>query len=328
MEAVVLKRQGQSYTEIATHFQVARITIIKLVKKHRESGYVKDAPKTGRKRATTVRDDRRLVRASLQNRRLTSTDLRQVLVDSGVMITTRTVRNRLREAGLAGCIAAKKPLLSSANKKARLAFARRHQHWTVTDWGRVLWSDECSVELCSSKTRIYVRRRSGERYKEQCLAPTVKFGGGKLMVWGCFSAGGVGELRRVEGSMTQHSYKVILEDAMTTSADKLFDMGNYYFQQDNAPCHKAKSVMDFLAQKKFQVLDWPPQSPDFNPIENLWGLLKRKVAKARPTNINQLWVKIQAAWQQILPEEITRLIQSMPHRMKTAISAKGGSTRY
>lgn len=328
MEAVILKRQGQSYTEIATRLQASRVAIINLVKKHRESGSVKDSIKSGRKRATTVRDDRMLVRASLKNRRLTSTDLRQVLVDLGVTVTSRTVRYRLREAGLTGCIAAKKPLLSSANRRARLAFARLHRNWTVTDWERVLWSDESTVELCSSKKRIYVRRRSGERYKERCLAPTMKFGGGKVMVWGCFSAGGVGELRRVEGSMTQHSYKLILDDAMIPSADRLFGAENYIFQQDNAPCHKAKSVTAYLDQKKLQVLDWPAQSPDFNPIENLWGLVKHKVSKTRPTNLNQLWVKIQEAWQQVTPEEITRLIQSMPQRMKTAISARGGSTRY
>lgn len=99
-----------------------------------------------------MRDNRKLVRSSLQTCRLTSKDLRQVLVDRGVTVTARTVRNRLREAGLDGCIAAKKPLLNLANKKSRLAFARRHQLWTAADWGRVLWSDEGTVELYSSNT--------------------------------------------------------------------------------------------------------------------------------------------------------------------------------
>ena len=60
IEAVVLKRQGQSYTEIATRLHVSRCSIIYLVKKHRESGSVKDATGRGRKRSTTVCNDKKL----------------------------------------------------------------------------------------------------------------------------------------------------------------------------------------------------------------------------------------------------------------------------
>ena len=144
------------------------------------------------------------------------------------------------------------------------------------------------------------------------------------MVWGCFSAAGVGELRRVEGTMSQHSYREMLEEAMLPSAERLFGRGDYIFQQDNAPCHKAKFIMDFLGQKKISVLDWLPQSPDFNPIENLGDLLKQKVAKTRPGNLDQLWERIKEAWGQISQEEINRLINSMPERMKLAISAREG----
>ncbi len=63
--------------------------------------------------------------------------------------------------------------------------------------------------------------------------------------------------------------------------------------QDNAPCHKAKVVMSYFSEQDFEIMDWSPQSPDLNPIENLWKILGVKVMERNPTNTEDLWVKIQ-----------------------------------
>lgn len=328
MAVVRRKDAGFSYTAIAKTFGVSRQAVISLISKYRETGSVKDVPGCGRKRATSVREDRNLVRASLQNRKLTAVELRQQLAAAGTDVTVQTVRSRLREAGLNSRVAAKKPLVTAANKRARLQFAKDHCNWSADDWKRVLWSDEASFELFDSRRHVLVRRRIGERYDAQCVVPTVKFGGGKLMVWGCFSGGGLGELRRVTGTLNAAGYKELLQDSMLPSAKRLFRRGRFVFQQDNAPCHKARSVMDYLGRKQVDLLMWPPQSPDFNPIENLWGIVKRKVALSKPTTLEDLWTKVLEAWQSIGQEEIDRLLASMPRRMKLALRAKGGITKY
>ena len=328
MEMVSMKEQGSSYTELAQMFQVTRRTVIQLVKKHRSTSSVQDIHRSGRKRSTTVREDRLLIRSSLQNRRLTSSDLKRDLELYGIDLTARSVRNRLIEGGLSGRIAAKKPLLSEKNRAARLEFAMTHRDWTVEDWKKVLWSDESTVELFSSKRRVFVTRRPGERYKKECMVPSVHFGGGKLMVWGCFCSNGLGELRRVQGTMDQHSYKTMLIDAMIPSAERLFNGDQFIFQQDNAPCHKARSGTELLQERQISAMNWPAQSPDFNPIENLWRILKKKVGQSKPTNLNELWEKLQEAWRSITEEEITRLVNSMPQRIKSAIKNRGGSTKY
>jgi len=240
----------------------------------------------------------------------------------------RSIRNRLIEGGLSGRIAAKKPLLSEKNRAARLEFAMMHRDWTVEDWKKVLWSDESTVELFKSKRReledVQVR---GTRMSAWYLQFTLG-GGGKLMVRDCFCSSGLGELRRVKGTMDQHTYTKMLIDAMIPSAERLFNGDLFIFQQDNAPCHKARSVTELLKESDISVMDWPPQSPDFNPIENLWRILKKKVGQSKPTNLNELWEKLQEAWRSITEEEITRLINSMPQRMKSAIKNRGGSTKY
>ena len=105
-------------------------------------------------------------------------------------------------------------------------------------------------------------------------------------------------------------------------------MRHCIFQQDNAPCHKAASVDAYLRRAHVVTMEWPPQSPDFNPIENLWVILKRKVAAERPGNLNSLWEVLQRAWESISQQQIASLVGFMPERMKLAVAAKGGATRF
>ena len=62
------------------------------------------------------------------------------------------------------------------------------------------------------------------------------------------------------------------------------------FMQDNAPCHKARVVMDYLRENNIRTLDWPPQSPDLNPIEHIWAIIKQNLYSYNdfPKNIVEL----------------------------------------
>ena len=75
-------------------------------------------------------------------------------------------------------------------------------------------------------------------------------------------------------------------------------------------------------------MNWPPQSPDLNPIEHLWDILDKKIDKCNVTSQNTLWEQIQAAWQEISLDTLKKLVMSMPDRMKAVIKAKGYHTKY
>ncbi|MGH0115852.1 UNVERIFIED_CONTAM: hypothetical protein FKN15_054208 [Acipenser sinensis] len=121
------------------------------------------------------------------------------------------------------------------------------------------------------------------------------------MLWGCFSSAGTGHFVKIEGRMDGAKYREILQENLLQSAKKLKLGRKFTFQQDNDPKHKAKATLEWLKNKKVNVLQWPSQSPDLNPIENLWHYLKIVVHKRRPTNLNNLEQICQEEWVKITP---------------------------
>lgn len=174
-----------------------------------------------------------------------------------------------------------------------------------------------------------VRRRVGEKYKEECIIRRVKHPL-SVMVWSIISGKGTGRLYIVEGTMRQDQYIQVLESKMLPQVKEWFPDGDFVFMQDSAPCHKAKRVTEYLKKQKIKVLDWPGNSPDLNPIENLWELLKREISKVLVTNKRQLIEKLIVEWHRNpqIKENCVKLIESMPQRIKSVIQAKGEVTKY
>ncbi len=135
------------------------------------------------------------------------------------------------------------------------------------------------------------------------------------------SSAGVGPLCFLKTNVTAPVYQDILEHFMLPSADQLFKDADFIFQQDLAPAHTAKSTKSWLN-------DWPANSPDLNPIENLWGIVKRKMRDTRPKNADELKATVKETWASIPPQQCHKLITSMPRRIEAVIKAKGAPTKY
>ena len=195
----------------------------------------------------------------------------------------------------------------------------------------MLFSDESTFEIMSSKQRIFVRRRPGEKFSDQCVHPTVKHGGKNVMVWGCISGYGVGKLHMCQGHVNAQQYLSILQGPMLESARNLipFPGNTFTFQEDNAPFHTARIVKTWMtAQEDFRRLPWPAQSPDMSPIESLWNSLKRKVHLVKSGSKDELFSTIQHYWNQYTVEDMQKLVDTMPRRARDLYRAKGGHTKW
>ncbi len=149
-----------------------------------------------------------------------------------------------------------------------------------------------------------------------------------VMIWAAMSSAGVGPLCFLKSTVNAAIYQEILEHFMLPSADKLYGDADFIFQQDLAPAHTAKGTKSWFNDHGVTVLDWPANSPDLNPIENLWGIVKRKMRDSRPNNADELKATVKETWASIPPQQCHKLITSTPRRIDAVIKAKGAPTKY
>ncbi|KAL0160049.1 hypothetical protein M9458_043774, partial [Cirrhinus mrigala] len=203
------------------------------------------------------------------------------------------------------------PLLKPAHVQARLQFAKEHPDDPEEAWEKVMWSDETKIELFEIKTPLAVfwRKKEGE-YNSKNTIPTMKHGGGNMMLWGCFSAKSTGRLHRIEGRMDGATYREILGKNLLALVRALKMGRRWVFQHDNDPKHTARATKEWLHKKHFKVLESPSQSLDLNPVENLWRELKLCVAQRQPQNLKDLEKTCMEKWAKILAAVCANLVKN------------------
>lgn len=325
---VNLYRSGEKQVNIARSFNINKSIVSRIIRQYRVFDDVSVKKKSGRPRKTTPYQDKRILRYAKNEPFLGSSRIkRRISEELGVEVSSRTVRGRLLEGNLLGRRPAKKPLLSKKNRRARLKFAQTHVHWVEHDWKKIIWSDESKFCLIKSDGINYVRRPKNQRFNPKYTCPTVKHGGGSVMVWGCFSGFGIGPLHKIEGNMDRFQYKDILENQMVPYADEIMPL-RHQFQQDNDPKHTSRFVKQWFVRERINVLEWPSQSPDLNPIENLWEILDSKIRGKQYRNNVELFEALREAWKNMDPMIITKLIRSMPKRCQGIIKNNGYFLKY
>ena len=152
--------------------------------------------------------------------------------------SVETIRRGLRGIGMKPLVKKKRPSLSKRHRRERLDFAIGHKDWTVEDWKKVIWSDETKINRFGSDGRKWVWKKQGEALSDRLVDGTLKYGGGSLMMWGCFCWDRVEYACKIDGKMDKELYCRILDDYLLDSIEYYgLERNNIIFQQDNDPKH-------------------------------------------------------------------------------------------
>jgi len=195
----------------------------------------------------------------------------------------------------------------------------------------VTFSDESTFTVRPERGEARVWRRSHERYLPACLRPSFKSGRLSFSVWAAFSERGRSPLVRVNGRLNQFLYMdIIHEHLLPFIEDKHGDTGNLLLLEDNCGPHRALKVGTYMALHCVQRLDWAPQSPDMNAIENLWAMLEARPRDRPqpPTTLDGLFDALCEEWARLPDSYLSDLWRSMPDRVTALVNARGHSTKY
>lgn len=266
-------------------------------------------------RKVSKRTIRRLVRAA-SNKVISASQLRYSL---GLNISVRRVQQLLNcSPYLKYSKMSRGPWLSKSHMRQRVEWASEHISFNC---GRVIFSDEKKFNLDGPDGFKYYWH---DLRKDKRIFSTRCHGGSSVMIWAAIFQGGRSQLAVLDGNQTAESYVRTLNNFLLPILEEN-DRDDYVFQQDGAAIHTAYLTKHFLLLRNIRVICWPPHSPDLNPIENVWGLLARKVYANDRTfeTKTELQGAIVQAWQQLEQNTIDTLVNSMQKRCISVILKKG-----
>ncbi|GFU64299.1 transposable element Tc1 transposase [Trichonephila clavipes] len=248
---------------------------------------------SGATRKTTRREDRRIVRQALVDPTVTLSTIRADVI---IAIVPQKISRHLAEVNLKS----KRPFralpLTPEHRQLRLQWCQARSMWNVTDWQKVVFSDESRFVLGTDDTRVWAWR---------CPAYDIR---STLIV--------------MRGTLTVQRYVV---DILRPHVGPFLNgLPGVIFQQDNFRPHTARVAQDFL--RHFQTLPWPTRSTVLFPVEYVGDQLKRQMPSCH--SVHDLELAVQDLWAHLPQDNIRCLINSMPDRVAACIAAGGGPTRY
>jgi transposase len=322
--ADIARELDLSYQQV---YYFINCTAQRLTPRHRNSG---------RRPAIAPPERQRLaafVRRNTETRRMTATALAHTLWPDE-SIGEASVLTALRSMGIGRHLAYRKPPLSERAKQQRLQFALDHINWTYTEWQDIFFTDEAYFALGAGNLREWVWRDRHEAGHPDVINTRTRRT--SVMVWAGIHGHHKSPLffwdRSLHGTITAATYcEYIIPLIVRERVQERRNGIELILQQDNAPAHTAARTRQVLEFYELTTLQWPPYSPDLNPIENVWGAMKAWLARHYPIpsrRTDTIQQAVREAWDAVSQDTVERIIRSLPDRMRAVISARGGHTQW
>jgi transposase len=326
---------GGSWRRIATILETPVRTVRTTVTLSATRFHGKSQPRSGRPIIYNDRDERSILRVVRQKPKITYAKLSQ---ETGLKFSRDTYRRILAKYGIANWIAMKRPLLTTENASNRQRWYTERKEWD-TEWSDVIFSDECSFERGSGKRPTWVFRTPNQKWHKDFIVPHIKGRDISIMIWAAIWIGGKSDLVVMERDQdaprkgySARSYLAVLDDQIP----RCWQPGRI-FMQDNASIHTAGVIKEWFDTHGISRLEWPPFSPDLNPIENVWAILKARVLDKWPHLLGSgasqeayevLAIALRHEWDNLEQEIIDNCIRSMKSRVESVRNAAGWYTKF
>jgi transposase len=323
---IQLFNQGKSKAEIIRQTHFSRPFVDRWVAAAKDGRGPVDKHRPGSPRKLS-QSDRVTIRAMLKGKQGRSTRKVAALFTARKhkTVSRESIRAVAKQTGLKPYAKCSKPLLTEDHRRRRLEFVEMYQN---INWRQVLFTDETTFTLFGQPNRkvdiIWEENRDIVSGKW-----TVKHAA-KLHAWGGISFYGKTELYLFTENLDSDLYIKILS-ARVGQAEAMFPGGVWMLQQDGDPKHTSKKSVKWLEDNVPSFIPkehWPANSPDLNPIEHIWQLLKNQVYGRQPRTIDALKRIIQEEWNQLNFQLLHNLVDSMPRRFAAVVANRGGPTKY
>ena len=320
---VALDKLHISRSDIAATIPCNPKTVTRWTHRWRDEHSLQDAERSGRPRCTDDDTDASIVDLAEEKKFVTP---KQITAELGLECSARTTRRRLDEAGLHGRVARSEYPFDESDIRRRLAFAEGYAGWSTADWERVIFSDETHIEVYG-RSRVWVQRPETAAFDPDYITNRMVHSD-RVSLWGCFCARGIGQAEIFVGEFDAAKYVDILQHSLIQTALHFYPREPWYFQQDNAPQHTSRLVRRWFHNHGVTLLDFPPYSPDLNPIENLWGILKPRVEAHLAREISEVEQVLREEWEGLDTALLASLAHSMPARCAAVVASRGHRAPY
>ena len=342
MEIIGMCEGGISFAAVGRKLNMSEDTVRKIWNRQKIVPSRESAPRSGRPSKFTDRDRRHIVRYVTKNRTTRREPLADISKDLNLNVHPDTIAKVLKDAGLNHRIERKRPFLTNEHRKKRLEFAHKYIHFTLDDWIRVIFTDEMVMQTGQDVGQHRVWRFPEEEYKEDCCAATHISGFKKIKVWGGMRYGKLSALVVLEENKENENFnaeeycsQILDNELFNFWMISMEELGNVIVMEDGAPYHKGVASVRRKQYEEDGWISWgpgiwPPNSPDLNPMENLWRILRINVRRRnpRPMKKAELIAALKEEWEKLDISQVQNLIRSMPDRLRAVIAAKGGSIGY
>jgi transposase len=320
---VTLHKIGWLHKDIAHKIPCSEKTVSLWVSRSLAEISLADKERSGRPRCTDDDSDACVQEMAEEKKFITPRDIRRELQ---LACSARTVRRRLDGVDLFGRVAREADTFDARILRLRLSFARGFLHFTEADWDTVICSDE--VHFClGHHGQVWVQRPPGTAYEPQYCKPADE-PAATVTLWGCMCSKGIGAGRLFLGELNSQLYCDILEHNLKPTYQRIYPRGLWRFLQDNASPHYTAAVNTWMHNHGVHIMEFPPYSPDLNPIENLWHVLKHRVEHRNPRTAEELEQIIGEEYEAVSESECAKLMRSMPARLQQCIEFEGHKTKY